>query len=103
MRTGSCKYGSNCRFHHPEPVTVVGGDSPSGYGNGASLPSQHVPASPAASWSSPRAFNESSPFVPVMYPPHQGATNSNHDWNRYQVICWSLHYCMVHHSLYNTL
>ncbi|KAL8478604.1 hypothetical protein ACS0TY_030473 [Phlomoides rotata] len=84
MRTGSCKYGSNCRFHHPEPVTVVGGDSPSGYGNGASLPSQHVPSSSATSWSSPRAFNESSPFVPVMFPPHQGATNSNQDWNRYQ-------------------
>ncbi|KAH6822899.1 Zinc finger C-x8-C-x5-C-x3-H type family protein [Perilla frutescens var. hirtella] len=83
MRTGSCKYGSNCRFHHPEPVTV-GGDSPSGYRNGGSFPSQFVSSSSAPSWSSPRAFNETSPFVPVMFPPSQGAPTSNQDWNGYQ-------------------
>lgn len=94
MRTGSCKYGSNCRFHHPEPVTV-GGDSPSGYRNGGSFPSQFVSSSSASSWSSPRAFNETSPFVPAMFPPSQGAPTSHQDWNGYKVNFFLLcHYCM---------
>lgn len=84
MRTGSCKYGSNCRFHHPEPVTV-GGDSTSGYRNGGSFPSQFVSSSSASTWSSPRAFNETSPFLPSMFPPSQGAPTSRQDWNGYQV------------------
>ncbi|KAG6410590.1 hypothetical protein SASPL_128652 [Salvia splendens] len=85
MRTGSCKYGLNCRFHHPEPVTV-GGDSSSGYGNGGSFPSQFVSSSSPTSWSSPRAFNENSPFVPVMFPPSPGAPTSKQDWNGYQFL-----------------
>ncbi|KAL1553943.1 zinc finger CCCH domain-containing protein 67-like [Salvia divinorum] len=88
MRTGSCKYGLNCRFHHPEPVTV-GGDSSSGYGNGGSFPSQFVSSSSPTSWSSPRAFNETSPFVPVMFPPSPGAPTSNQDWNGYQAATYS--------------
>ncbi|KAI3463662.1 hypothetical protein Pfo_020325 [Paulownia fortunei] len=82
MRNGSCKYGSNCRFHHPEPTTVVGADSPSGYGNGGSLPSQLVSSSSVSSWSSPRVFNETSPFTPVMFPP------SNLEWNGYQAATY---------------
>ncbi|KAG6424324.1 hypothetical protein SASPL_114739 [Salvia splendens] len=85
MRTGSCKYGLNCRFHHPEPVTV-GGDSTSGYVNGGSFPSQFVYSSSPTSWSSPRSFNETSPFVPAMFPPSQGAPTSNQDWNGYQIL-----------------
>ncbi|XP_041998715.1 zinc finger CCCH domain-containing protein 67-like [Salvia splendens] len=87
MRTGSCKYGLNCRFHHPEPVTV--GDSSSGYGNGGSFPSQFVSSPSPTSWSSPRAFNENSPFVPVMFPPSPGAPTSNQDWNGYQAATYS--------------
>ncbi|GFP96366.1 zinc finger CCCH domain-containing protein 43 [Phtheirospermum japonicum] len=64
MRTGTCKYGISCRFHHPEPTTVGGADSPSGYGNDGSIPSQLFSSSSISSWSSPRAFNETSPFTP---------------------------------------
>lgn len=92
MRTGSCKYGSNCRFHHPEPTTVGGGDP--GYGNGESHPSNHVPASTVPSWSSPRAYNDSSPYSPVIFPASHTAAppnpdwnpSSNPEWNGYQVI-----------------
>ncbi|KAK4486127.1 hypothetical protein RD792_008795 [Penstemon davidsonii] len=82
MRNGSCMYGSNCRFHHPDPTTVAGGDS-SGYGNGKYLPSQIVP-SDASSWSSPRAFSDTSPFGPVMFPQTQGAPNPYPDWDEYE-------------------
>ncbi|KAL6494367.1 hypothetical protein OROGR_031167 [Orobanche gracilis] len=81
MRTGTCKYGSSCRFHHPGPTTVVGGDSSSGYGNGPSIPSQLV----SSSWSSPRAFNETSSFTPAaMFSQTQHARTSTPEWNDYQ-------------------
>ncbi|KAL0442026.1 UNVERIFIED_CONTAM: Zinc finger CCCH domain-containing protein 43 [Sesamum radiatum] len=84
MRTGSCKYGANCRFHHPDPKTVAGGGS--GYGNDRSLPSQVVSSSPLSSWSASGAFTSTTPFVPVIYPPTQGAARPNPEWNGYQVI-----------------
>lgn len=84
MRTGSCKYGANCRFHHPEPKTVAGGGSPSGYGNDRSLPSQVVSSSSLSPWSASGAFTSTSPFVPVIYPPTQGAPRPNPEWNGYQ-------------------
>ncbi|KAL6494944.1 hypothetical protein OROGR_030863 [Orobanche gracilis] len=80
MRTGTCKYGSSCRFHHPEPTTVVGDDSSSGYGNGPSIPSQLV----SSSWSSPRAFNETSSFTTATFSQTQRAPSSNPEWNDYQ-------------------
>ncbi|XP_073015298.1 zinc finger CCCH domain-containing protein 67-like isoform X2 [Primulina eburnea] len=83
LRTGSCKYGPTCRFHHPEPTAMTVGDSPSGFSNGGSLPSQHISTSSVSSWSSPRTYNEASPFLP--YPPnHQGAPTTNSEWNGYQ-------------------
>ncbi|KAL0342410.1 UNVERIFIED_CONTAM: Zinc finger CCCH domain-containing protein 67 [Sesamum calycinum] len=82
MRTGSCKYGANCRFHHPDPKTVAGGGS--GYGNDRSLPSQVVSSSPLSSWSASGAFTSTTPFVPVIYPPTQGAARPNPEWNGYQ-------------------
>ncbi|KZV24860.1 zinc finger CCCH domain-containing protein 67 [Dorcoceras hygrometricum] len=87
LRTGSCKYGSNCRFHHPEPTSVTVGDSPSGFNNGGSLPSQHISTSSVSSWSSPRTYNDVSPFLP--YPPtHQGAPPPNSEWNGYQAAAY---------------
>ncbi|GFP85052.1 zinc finger CCCH domain-containing protein 43 [Phtheirospermum japonicum] len=93
MRTGTCKYGISCRFHHPEPTTVGGADSPSGYGNDGSIPSQLVSSSSISSWSSPRAFNETSPFTPVIFSQTQGAPTSDSDWNSYQdqPICTHYH------------
>ncbi|XP_042492285.1 zinc finger CCCH domain-containing protein 43-like [Macadamia integrifolia] len=89
MRTGSCKYGSNCRFHHPDPTAVGGGDIPSGsvslHPSGGSQPV-------SASWSSPP--NETVPYldpansyVPMMLPP-QGV-HPNPKWNGYQAPAYS--------------
>ncbi|PSR89495.1 Zinc finger CCCH domain-containing protein [Actinidia chinensis var. chinensis] len=84
MRNGSCKYGSNCRFNHPDPTAVGGDDAPSGYGNGGSFSSQGASLSAMPPWSSPRAVNETVPFVPVMFSPTQGLPSPNGDWNGYQ-------------------
>ncbi|KAJ4961106.1 hypothetical protein NE237_021016 [Protea cynaroides] len=83
MCAGSCKYGPNCSFHHPDPTSVGGGDIPSGSfslnPSGASQPA-------STSWSSPP--NETVPyldpanhFVPMMLPP-QGV-HQNLEWNGY--------------------
>ncbi|XP_060204496.1 zinc finger CCCH domain-containing protein 67 isoform X6 [Lycium barbarum] len=84
MRTGSCKYGSNCRFHHPDPTTVAGADPPPGYNNAGAVPIQASSHSAASSWSSPRALNDTAPYVPMMYPPTQGIPSPNTEWNGYQ-------------------
>ncbi|KAH0751019.1 hypothetical protein KY290_030251 [Solanum tuberosum] len=84
MRTGSCKYGSNCRFHHPDPTTMTGNNPSLGYNNGGSAPVQSASYSPVSSWSSPRASNETAPFVPVVYPANQGILPLSPEWNRFQ-------------------
>lgn len=84
MRTGSCKYGSNCRFNHPDPTAVVGGDSPVRYGNGGPSSLPGASQTTMSSWSSPRALNEPTPYVPMMYPPNQGIPSPNPEWNGYQ-------------------
>ncbi|KAJ0105698.1 hypothetical protein Patl1_18214 [Pistacia atlantica] len=86
MRNGSCKYGSNCRFNHPDPTAVGGSDSPSGYGNGGSVSSQAASQTSVGSWSSPRALNETAPFLQLMYPPSQVAVSQKAEWNGYQVL-----------------
>lgn len=86
MRNGSCKYGANCRFNHPDPTAVGGSDSPSGYGNGGSGSSQAPSQASIGSWSSPRALNEPAPFVPIMYSPTPGVPSQNSEWNGYQVV-----------------
>lgn len=104
MRTGSCGYGANCRFHHPDP-TSVGGSEPNGNGesvggfdslgnhngestilnlSGASQPSM-------ASWSSHMLSNKRVPYsdnrssyVPAMHSVAQGI-HPNLELNGYQV------------------
>lgn len=83
MRTGSCKYGANCKFNHPDPTVVAGSDPSSGYGNGGSV-SLGASQSSMASWSSPRALNDSAPFLPVVLPPTPGVPPQNSEWNGYQ-------------------
>lgn len=85
MRNGSCKYGANCRFNHPDPTAVGVSDSPSGYANGGSLSSKAASQASLGSWSSPRALNETSPFVPMMFSPSQRVPSQNSEWNGYQV------------------
>lgn len=51
MRNGSCRYGSNCKFNHPEPSTVGLNASPKygNYGNISLLAPNVVPA-PTLEW-----------------------------------------------------
>ena len=85
MRNGSCKYGSNCRFNHPDPTAVGGNDPPSTFNNGGSASLQNLSQSSVASWSSPRGLNETPPFMPVMFSPTQGVPSQSPEWNGYQV------------------
>ncbi|THF98582.1 hypothetical protein TEA_028867 [Camellia sinensis var. sinensis] len=85
MRNGSCKYESNCRFNHPDPTAVGGGDTPCGYGNDGPVSLQGASQPTISSWSTPRVLNETTvPFVPVMFSPTQGVSSSNLEWNGYQ-------------------
>lgn len=86
MRTGSCKFGANCRFNHPDPTMVGGSTPPSTYANGRAVPLQGVSQPSMPSWSASGALNETGPFVPMMIPPVQGVSPQSSDWNGYQVI-----------------
>ncbi|KAJ9163845.1 hypothetical protein P3X46_023473 [Hevea brasiliensis] len=88
MRNGSCKYGANCRFNHPDPTTV-GSDPPSAFNNGGSAALQSSSQSSVATWSSPRGLNENAPFVPIMFSATQGVTSQNPEWNGYQAPIYS--------------
>lgn len=69
MKNGSCKYGLNCRFHHPDPTVAGGGDT----------------VSPGRGGTSPRTLNKTAPFRPLIYPPNSSAP-PNAGWNGYQVF-----------------
>ncbi|KAJ4839989.1 hypothetical protein Tsubulata_030823 [Turnera subulata] len=84
MRNGSCKYGSNCKFNHPDPTAAGGSDPPLTFGNGGSASIQGSSQTSAASWSSPGALNEPAPFVPIMFSPTQGVPTQSPEWNGYQ-------------------
>ncbi|PHT46366.1 hypothetical protein CQW23_15524 [Capsicum baccatum] len=91
MRTGSCKYGSNCRFHHPDPTTAAGNNRSFGYNNSGSAPVQSASYSPVSSWSSPRASNETSPFLPVVYTTSKGIPPPGPQWNSFlTTVCPTL-------------
>ncbi|KAF2314146.1 hypothetical protein GH714_023707 [Hevea brasiliensis] len=83
MRNGSCKYGVNCRFNHPDPTAAGGGDPPSAFSNGGAAALQSSSQSSVASWSSPRGLNEAAPF-PIMFSQTQGVPSQNPEWNGYQ-------------------
>ena len=84
MRNGSCKYGPNCRFNHPDPTTG-GTDGPAAYGNDGHLPLQTAPQPNMPSWSAPRTPDPTAAYVPMMYSPPQNIPPPNSDWNGYQV------------------
>ncbi|KAJ6970670.1 callose synthase 10 isoform X1 [Populus alba x Populus x berolinensis] len=83
MRNGSCKYGATCKYNHPDPMAVGGSDLTSAFVNGgtASLPAPS-PTS-VGSWSSPRALNDPTPFVPYVFSPTRLPSQSS-EWNGYQ-------------------
>ncbi|XP_010242063.1 PREDICTED: zinc finger CCCH domain-containing protein 43-like isoform X2 [Nelumbo nucifera] len=91
MRTGSCKYATNCWFHHPDPTTAED-DFLYICNNSVSTPlcslgsSEHAPTS----FSLPRTSNEtisymetSSSYVSVPFPEPQGLYQ-NSEWNSCQ-------------------
>ncbi|XP_077250631.1 zinc finger CCCH domain-containing protein 67-like isoform X2 [Tasmannia lanceolata] len=84
MRTGSCKFATNCRFHHPDPTSVGGSDTHSEYNNGVSFPlEEHVMSRPSHESSSERvSFPDiHRSYVPTMFSPPQGVHPSE-EWNR---------------------
>lgn len=93
MRNGSCKYGSSCRFNHPDP-TVVGGNGshpPTTYGNDGRVPLQKTSqpnVTNMPSWSAPRTPDPPAAFVPMMYSQTQNIPPPNSDWNGYQVLSY---------------
>lgn len=76
MSTGSCKYGVNCKFNHPDPLAVEGSDDPSGVGNGGSASSGASQSSMPSS-SPPRKLNVTAPFVPLELSPSHSVPPQN--------------------------
>lgn len=83
MQNGSCKFGLSCRFNHPDPAASEKSDTLPVYSNGGPLASQGGPQSPLASWSPPLAMNDTTSYMPSLFPPNQGIP-SNPEWNNYQ-------------------
>ncbi|XP_034215840.1 zinc finger CCCH domain-containing protein 43-like isoform X2 [Prunus dulcis] len=84
MRNGSCMFGTNCRFNHPDPTAARESDPPSGYGNGGPASLQGALSSTAAPCSAPRSLNDAPLYVPMVIPPSQGIPSQNTEWNGYQ-------------------
>ncbi|KAJ8615632.1 hypothetical protein MRB53_035004 [Persea americana] len=88
MRTGSCKFATNCRFHHPDPTAVGGCDPLPVYQNDSSVTLHASRASPPLPTAWSRTSNERvpymeaspPPYVPVMLPPPH-VVHPNPDWN----------------------
>lgn len=109
MRNGSCKFGSDCKFNHPDPTAVGGVDSPLFRGNnGGSVGSFSPKAASQASstsWSSSRHMNGTgtAPFIPVMFSQNRGVSPQTSDWNGYQVVNFNSAYTLlisIHYALY---
>ncbi len=98
MRTGSCKYGVTCKFHHPQPAAMGALVSMSGSSlyatpatQSSSTPQPH-PAGPPSWPIAARApyLQVPSTFAPVIVPPLQGVVSMT-GWNTYQVSLLILH------------
>lgn len=95
MRTGACKFGPACKFHHPQPSslgTVISAASPPAFGSPAStvLPSSNLhyagglPAWPMPRVPYPLSGPQPPPYVPVVLSPSQGIISAG-NWNTYVV------------------
>lgn len=97
MRTGACKFGIACKFHHPEPTELgaVLPVTPSAYdpkGMSPSASSGLTYAGGIPAWSFPSAPYMSSPrmqgraaYMPVVLSPSQGVMPTLQDWSLYTV------------------
>ncbi|KAG5537084.1 hypothetical protein RHGRI_024508 [Rhododendron griersonianum] len=90
MLNGFCKYESNCRFNHPDPTPMEGGDAPSVCGSDGSGPSQGAFQPTVVSLSPPRTANKTVPCVPVVFSPTHKVPPSigewDGEWDGYQVL-----------------
>ena len=87
MRTGGCKYGATCKFHHPPPMFSIQGSAlmfPGSSANSSQMPHQTYPS--LSSWSLQRPPYLPSPgpsdFTPILIPSPQVPIPS---WNPYSV------------------
>ncbi|KAF8391606.1 hypothetical protein HHK36_023912 [Tetracentron sinense] len=97
MRTGSCKFGIDCKFHHPQPGAfgaVLPVNGPAALGSmGSSAPSSGVPyVGGLPAWSLPRTPYISVPsiqgpqaYMPVVLSPSPGIIPGQQGWNAYKV------------------
>lgn len=89
MRTGSCKYGYACKFHHPQPALAANVLPVLGpvYGSGgsAAVPSSGAPSASVSATSVSKAtyfassYQVPQSYMPLLLPPSQG-------WNTYMVM-----------------
>ncbi|KAG5230266.1 TRANSCRIPTION FACTOR C3H FAMILY-RELATED [Salix purpurea] len=84
MRNGSCKYGGNCKYNHPDPMAAGGSDPTTAFVNGGSASLPAPSPSSVGSWSSPRGLNDPTSFVPFLFSPNQGVPSYSSEWNGYQ-------------------
>lgn len=84
MSNGSCKYGVNCWFSHPDPTSVGEYENQSGDSSERSILLPNASQSTPGSWS-PFALSDSPAYVPLMFPSTQGVT-SLPEWHAYQAV-----------------
>ena len=99
MRTGSCKFGVSCKFHHPQPAPSGAGLPVNGPMGSSNLPPSGVPyAGGLPTWPLSRAPYVSGPrlqgsqsYMPVLVSPSQSIIPA-HGWSTYMVskyfLCW---------------
>lgn len=98
MRTGSCKFGMACKFHHPQPAAPVGaiypttGSSSYGFtGSSVATPTNLPLLGGLSAWTLSRPPYVSNnmqglpAYMPVTIPPSQGAIHLQHGWSTYVV------------------
>lgn len=85
MSTGSCKFSTNCRFHHPDPVVVGAQDHSSRHQNGGSTQLRTPTQLPMTSWPNKAVPYLEPPFLSGYFLPPQGL-HPNPEWNGYQVM-----------------
>lgn len=95
MRTGNCKFSTNCRYHHPDPtVAMVGHDPHSGCQSSGSMQqsafgASTMPVTPSRSQGTlngPTSFVVASPACSPASNLHSQGFHSNSGCNGYQVI-----------------
>lgn len=96
MRTGACKFGVGCKFHHPQPESAGSAHpvtGPAAYGSSglSILPSSAAYTGGVPAWPLTKSTYLSGPhsegpqtYMPVIYPPPQGIVPAP-GWSTYMV------------------